>query len=102
MIDLQTGNLITILVVVASAAAGYGGMRNMTRRAEKDLQLIHDKIADMVSLDACTASHAALNQELKSHVRSIRGLENFARWWLAVNGKSPDEIQRILANDGGK
>jgi len=36
--------------------------------------------------------------EMKEHRRSIKALENFARWWMQKEGLNIREIQSILTN----
>ena len=39
-----------------------------------------------------------LKIELKVHTRTIRSLENFARWWMIKEGLDIDEVNKILNN----
>lgn len=39
-----------------------------------------------------------LREDVKTHTRTIRSLENFARWWMQKEGLNIDEVNRILNN----
>ena len=99
--DIQVGALVGAMAAIVGAAVGYGKLWRNVDTSVGMLKDISAKLEDCVTHSECERTHDEYNRVRDMHDRSINGLLNFARWWLAANGKSPDEIRRILNNENG-
>jgi hypothetical protein len=95
--EMDFGYVLTLGIFLLTGAVGYGILNRSVAQNTRDIARQDQKVSNMVTLETCSDHHRMMERTLQSHSRSIRGLENFSRWWLAVNGKSPDEITSILS-----
>lgn len=91
---------MVLMLAMIGAAVGYGSLKRSVNLHEETLGCHEKRLMDLVSEKTCIDQHEELKKIHARHATSIRGLENFARWWLAVNGKSPSEISDILSGNG--
>lgn len=98
MIEINAGVIVTMLIAICGAAIGYGALRKTVEEQSTTLTKIGDIQSDCVTRAFCESRHDVLDQIVREHVKTVKNLDNFARWWLATHGKSPEEIKRIMIN----
>ena len=98
MIDLSAGVIVSTLIAICGVAVGYGALRKTVDEHAMKITKIGDIQSNCVTGAFCESRHDVLDQIFREHVKTVKNLDNFARWWLATHGKSPEEIKRIMNN----